>query len=340
MSPERWNDWGARWGFHPPPPPAGLMLSEWSFRKHHQQERRNDYLTERDNMIQENYKNKILNNLKSFLHSLPLPPPLHLGCCSVSCWQTESVSAWICCSLRYEGNFAAVVRVTGFPQVSEAVGAGVRSLRGSGSRRGSRVRRVGAGNLRVEAQDDADGMRQILRTINGSSVHLNSVTPGSLRKVTPVIWIPLASGGLSARRHGLHQWMDSAQVSSCDLSVFLQSCQNSWRSLWWPLTLLWCLSLVSSCDQNLHSGHMIATKHDNWASSDDDHDMWMKARKRKAGQTVVNDPSDTFDRTDTHVLRLVERTLQLFICRQMPSAFWRISSMSSFIESSLMCCNK
>lgn len=31
------------------------------------------------------------------------------------------------------------------------------------------------------------------------------------------------------------------------------------------------------------------------------------------------------------------KSLQLFICRQMPSAFWRISSMSSFIESSLMC---
>lgn len=35
-----------------------------------------------------------------------------------------------------------------------------------------------------------------------------------------------------------------------------------------------------------------------------------------------------------------EHTLQLFICRQMPSAFWRISSMSSFIESSLMCWEK
>lgn len=30
-------------------------------------------------------------------------------------------------------------------------------------------------------------------------------------------------------------------------------------------------------------------------------------------------------------------TLQLLICRQMPSAFCRISSMSSFMESSLMC---
>lgn len=36
---------------------------------------------------------------------------------------------------------------------------------------------------------------------------------------------------------------------------------------------------------------------------------------------------------------LAALTLQLLICRQMPSAFCRISSTSSFMESSLMCCN-
>lgn len=69
------------------------------------------------------------------------------------------------------------MRVTGFSQVSEAVGAGVRSLCGSGGRRRPRVCRARAGNLRVEAQDDADGVRQILRRTNERSAHLNSVGP-------------------------------------------------------------------------------------------------------------------------------------------------------------------
>lgn len=33
-------------------------------------------------------------------------------------------------------------------------------------------------------------------------------------------------------------------------------------------------------------------------------------------------------------------TLQFWICRQIPSAFWRIPSTSSFIDSSLMCCSR
>ena len=55
----------------------------------------------------------------------------------------------------------------GFSQVS--IGAGVRPLGRSGRGRRSRVCQVRTTNLCVEAQDDADGVRQILRKMNNSS---------------------------------------------------------------------------------------------------------------------------------------------------------------------------
>lgn len=79
------------------------------------------------------------------------------------CWPRVS----LCCSLWYEGNFAGLVRAVSL-QVS--VGAGVRSLCRSASRSWSAVCRLRATRVCVEAQDDADGTRQVLRRRNKSSL--------------------------------------------------------------------------------------------------------------------------------------------------------------------------
>ncbi len=98
-----------------------------------------------------------------------------------------------------------------------------------------------------------------------------------------------------------------------------------------------------------HAGHMIATKPSPWQLGNSTHwwghDTWLKASRKQ--RKTIKLWSEMFVWIKlifkiyifyTHVC--AERTLQLFICRQMPSDFWRISSISSFIESSLMCWNK
>ncbi len=147
------------------------------------------------------YKNKILSNLCTFS-----------SCCLLTHWVR------LCCSLRYEGNFVWAA----FSQRSVAIGAGVYSQRRSGGGWRSTARRLRVQNICVEAEDDADGMRKILRKINDSWGHKQQT---EVSHIHLSVFPARAFSHMSWPSSGAIMLLQSIWVKTFDLC--LSSCDHS-----------------------------------------------------------------------------------------------------------------